>query len=842
MAEKRAGGMLRRITRLRGVWHGGEQEISLNRVVFLLSMIVYIALVPALHAPPPLIVLAMLAFETFALAFHQLWRPAQSTPRILLAMAGDLALLACALHVGGGATAVLYPMFLWIILGNGFRFGIRFLMAAMILAVAGFGAAMATTPFWRDQPALTFGLAAGLVLLPLYATTLIRKLSQAKEAAEEASRAKTQFLASVSHELRTPLNAIIGFGQLLGGTTLDAEQAGMVRTMTTAGRTLLAMISHILDFSRLEAGRMPRQAEDFCLRALLGEVRDMVAAAASAKGLRLGVHISARTPQRALHGERGHLQEILLNLLANAVKFTAQGEVVVAADVTAGEDGRCVLRCEVSDTGIGIAVEARERIFELFTQADASVLNHFGGTGLGLAICKKLATLLEGEIGVESELGRGSVFWCEIPLLLAAAADDAGGQRPLPEMALVTTDPRLALRLVPPEEGAAPAVFASLAAAKAALVAKPPPLLLLDERHPEAERHALESAGDLPPLALVAAGADLAPPDLAPPDLAPPDLTPPGLAAVELRAFAITRLAPEPAALRAALVLASPLDQAASAPPVIRPSGRALRILLAEDNRTNQMVVTKILERAGHGVHIAENGEQALDALEAEAFDIVLMDVNMPVMSGLEAAKLHRFNEFGGARVPIIALTADATDATAALCREAGMDDCLTKPIEPERLLGAIAAHVPDATVAVAAAREPVTEITSHPRFRPASGGTIDAAVLADLESLGGKDFVMELIDAFLADSSDLVDEMAAAAASRDSSAFRAHAHALRSAAANIGAKSLFELCLSWRLIRAHELDRETEALIPRLNAEIERARAHLLAHRARLSAQAREG
>ncbi len=834
MAESLAGGMLRRIMRLLHSWRGGEQEMTLNRLMFVLTMTSYVVLVPALHAPRPLMVLALLALVTFALFLHQSWRPAQSTPRILFAMAGDLALLSSALHVGGGATAVLYPMFLWIILGNGFRFGIRFLMAAMALALAGFGAAIATTPYWRDQPALAFGLGAGLILLPLYATTLIRKLSLAKEAAEEASRAKTQFLASVSHELRTPLNAIIGFGQLLGGTTLDAEQAGMVRTMTTAGRTLLAMISHILDFSRLEAGRMPRQAEDFCLRALLGEVRDMLAAAASAKGLRLGVHITARTPRRALHGERGHLQEILLNLAANAVKFTARGEVVIAADVTEGEDGRVILRCEVSDTGIGIAAEARERIFELFTQADASVLNHFGGTGLGLAICKKLARLMEGEIGVESVLGRGSMFWCEIPLRLAEATEDedaagetaaGGGRQPVPPLALVTADPTLALRLVPPEEGGPATVFASLAAAKAALAAKPSPLLLLDERHPEAERRVLESAGDLPPLALVAA------------------VPAPGLASAELRAFAITRLAPEPAALRAALALASPLDQAVSPPPVIRPSGRALRILLAEDNRTNQIMVTKILERAGHGVHIAENGEQALDALEAEDFDIVLMDVNMPVMSGLEAAKLHRFNELGGKRVPIVALTADATDAAARLCREAGMDDCLTKPIEPDRLLRAIAAHVPDAPpMAMAMASQPVTEITSHPRFRPASGGAIDAAVLADLESLGGNDFVIELIDAFLTDSSDLVREMAAAAAVRDSSAFRSHAHALRSAAANIGAKSLFELCLAWRLIRARELDRETEALIPRLNAEIERVRAQLLAHRARLSANAREG
>lgn len=826
MADTVGDGVLRRLSVLRQAWRGDEQEMALNRIFFTLFVALYVALMPDLHAPGPVVTLALLAAVTLGLFLHQWWRPAQSTFRILFAMAADTGLLSYGLHAGRGATAIFYPMFLWVILGNGFRFGIRFILAAMAMAVAGFGAAIWATPYWRDQPALAGGLLAGLIMLPLYATTLIRKLSLAKEAAEAASRAKTQFLASVSHELRTPLNAIIGFGQLLDQTTLDSEQASMVRTMTAAGRTLLTMISNILDFSRLEVGRMPRQAEDFSLRGLLGEVRDMVAAEAGAKGLRLGLHVTARTPVAAFHGERGHLQEILLNLAANAVKFTAHGEVVIAADVAARADGRVFLRAEVSDTGIGIAPEARERIFELFTQADDSVLNRFGGTGLGLAICKKLVQLMEGDIGVESTLGGGSTFWFEIPLSLAALPDPqeenpAPAEPHFPALALVSNDAALVHRLVPEGEGRAPTLFSSLDEAMKAMAEEKPPLLLLDERHPDAERRRLEAATDLPPLALIA------------------DAPAPGLAPPALRVFAATRLAPEPEALRRALALVAPAPEVARPKAAVEPSGRALRILLAEDNRTNQKVVTKILERAGHAVQVAENGEEALDALEVGRFDIVLMDVNMPVMNGLEAVKLYRFTELGGPRVPVVALTADATAEAAKLCREAGMDDCLTKPIEPERLLRTIAELVPDALAVPAGPA--VTEITSHPRFRPATGA-IDAGVLADLESLGGKEFVIELIDAFLTDSTDLVREMAAAAAARDSNAFRSHAHALRSAAANIGAKSLFELCLAWRLIRTHELNSESEALIPRLNAELERVRAQLLAHRAGLSAMARGG
>ncbi len=825
MLISRLGAILRRLIGFRRLWHGGEQEISFNRLIFLLTGIGYIAAVPSLHSRDMLHAVTLYLFATVAFIVAQIRNPAQSSPRIILGIIADVAIISCCLRIGGQAMTVLYSVLLWLILGNGFRFGVRFLLAAMVIAIIGFVTVVSTTAFWRSQPALSFGLGSGLVILPLYATTLVRKLSQAKEAAEDASRAKTRFLASVSHELRTPLNAIIGFSRLLGETRLDGEQTGMVRSITSAGRTLLDMISNILDFSRLEAGKMPRQAEDFCLRALLREVYDMLSTEAGAKGLRLGVHIAARTPMRFFHAERGHLQEILLNLAANAVKFTARGEVVIAADVAMRADARYWLRCEVSDTGIGIAPEAKERIFEQFTQADASVLNRFGGTGLGLAICKKLAELMEGTIGVESEPGRGSVFWFEIPIALAETSDEAERERgasPIPRIAMVSRDPMLASRLVPEGEGEVVALFSSIAAAERAIAEEPVPLLLLDERHPDAAREVLVASGALPPLALVA------------------DEDAPGLAAPTLRAFAATRLAPNPHALRTALALVAPFSEEAPPAPAIQPSSRPLRILLAEDNRTNQKVVVKILERAGHAVEIAENGEAALDALERENFDLVLMDVNMPVMNGLDAVKLYRLGEFNGKRLPIIALTADATPEAEALCREAGMDACLTKPIEPERLIRAIADLVPD--VSSVSGDESVTEITSHPRFRAAGGNVIDAAVLADLEALGGKEFVVELIDSFLADSRDLVAEMAAAASLRNSTEFRSHAHALRSAAANIGAKSLFELCLSWRLIRTQELENETEELIPRLNAELERARGQLLAHRARLMAAAQDG
>ncbi|MET0428861.1 MAG: ATP-binding protein [Microvirga sp.] len=403
-----------------------EHEITLNRVVISLGIFIYVWLImPGGSDQTSEARLIALTYLTAALVLlaHLLARPGISIIRRLAAIGVDLILLSCGLYAGGEYVTILYPFYFWIILGNGFRYGVRYLYVGTALGAGGFFVVTRTADYWMDNRPLSLGLLAGIVILPLYAATLIRSLSQAREQAEQANQAKTQFLASVSHELRTPLNAVVGMSDLLSDTTLRTDQREMVETVKGSSRALLALIDDLLDFASIEAGKIALNPIPFDLAKVLSEVREIGQMQAIAKGLRFNLHVTPRTPLMLIGDER-RLREILLNLVGNAVKFTERGGVLVSADgVLNGEVAS--LRLEVSDTGIGIEDAARTRIFERFTQADETILNRFGGTGLGLAISQQLVRLQGGEITVESTPGKGSTFGFSIPLRLQTPAADA---------------------------------------------------------------------------------------------------------------------------------------------------------------------------------------------------------------------------------------------------------------------------------------------------------------------------------------------------------------------------------------------------------------------------------
>ena len=841
-----------------------EHEMALNRLVAGSAVLLFNGLIPPDGMARPWTLLMPLAYLAggSALVVHLLLRPRRTMMRRLFALAFDVAAVTFEMQAGGASTAWIYPAYLWIVFGNGFRFGPRQLLFAMLASIAGLAAVIAATPFWQAQPATCSGMLGGILIIPLYTFSLLDKLSRARLQAEAANRAKSLFLATVSHELRTPLNAIIGFGALLADERLDPEQQEMTHTILSSGRSLLSLIDSILDLSRLEAGQMPVSVTDFDLCELLEELRRMVLAQALEKRLDVTLHISVRTPAM-LRGDVARLREILLNLLSNAVKFTESGSIVLAADVVAsdidagdgaagygpagfGDDGDEVgparvvrLRFEVDDTGIGIAKEAQGRIFEMFTQADETISNRFGGTGLGLSITRQLVELLGGAIAVDSLPGRGTVVRVDLDLetgpAVPAPVQKAGEARCL----LVCDDSGVAGPLVRRLQGLGAQVEAATRMDAAAAVGDG---LLPGSAVLAVVRHSCETPR--PSFAALLANDALRFFDVTS-EASPPPVSDGARRRLATRLSASANDAELMRALRICGGLPRDRDAAPEPAWAGRPT-RSLLVLVADDNRVNQKVLTRVLERAGHRVILAGDGDEMLDVLDATEVDLVIADVNMPNTNGIEATQILRMTRPDQPRVPVVGVTADATPETRAKCLAAGMDLCLLKPIEPSalieaigRLLGEEAGIAPGLASAVDA-RGPseadprtagvVRSIASHPRFRQAAAPIVDQAILDELRALGGESFVSEIISDFNAETDELTAALRVAAVAADAESFRSWAHAICSGAANIGARQLCELAGPWQAVSAEQLRRHGEDYVSELDRHLVKLRRSLAA------------
>ena len=610
--------------------------------------------------------------------------PGVSHLRRWIGMLADYGTLTALMVLSPVALAPLYIIILWVTIGNGLRYGGRYLLSAALLAVTSFLYVILSADYWIRQPYLAIGLMIGLIAIPIYMSSLLRALGQAIDEARRANAAKSRFLATMSHEFRSPLNGIIGMSELLHGTRMGPEQREYAEVIQTSAQTLLLLVDDVLDISAIEAGKLQLKTADFNLHDLVGRIMKMLQQPAADKGLLLKSRIDDDVPVR-LHGDGAHLTQILLNLMHNAVKFTEQGSVSLHVKLRSTEGSVLRLCFSVRDTGIGISAEDKGRIFQAFEQVDSGPTRRFGGTGLGTTIAKTLTQLLDGQIGLEDNPGGGSHFWVEIPMRVQGAAEG-----------------------------------------------------------PDDRDHGSKVVS---------------------------------------------------------------FDD-----PFIRHKAkvRQLRILVADDQQANRTVLCRILERAGHKVQQACDGEQALDQLELDNIDLAIVDMHMPRLSGLDVLRQLRFMQAGGRKTPVIVLSADATAQAARDAEEAGAPAFLTKPVMVARLLETIADLIIPAKL---------------PQVRPLSDmarPSINSAVLEELAGMQlGEAFLREFVEQCIRDSNECLAELRRHASNRAWAESRETAHALKGIAENLGAQLVSERCQQIMRASDEALARELSRLLAELSAQM---------------------
>jgi two-component system sensor histidine kinase RpfC len=799
-----------------------EPEQAKLRLAIALILVVYFCIpwgddeqfADILQSAPNLIILT--ATSIALLIFAALIRnprpsPIRRTAGILL----DMVSLSIVMYWTGGDHVPLFVFYLWVTLGNGFRYGTRYLYISFGVSLVGFTLVIIGSEYWQANRSFAISLLLILMVLPLYAAFLLKKLHAAIASAKQANEAKSRFLANMSHELRTPLNGVIGMGDLLRETRLSTEQHELVGALHNSAYSLLELIENVLDIAKIEAGKISIETKLLDLHALINSVIYMLAPSGSAKGILVSCTIDADTPF-SLKGDHQHLRQVLINLVSNAIKFTDDGSVNLRVFRKGGSDSKPLIRFEVSDTGIGIPPESVATIFDDFTQAGKISSRSYGGTGLGTTISKELVELMGGEIGVESELHKGSMFWCELHfdtvphnervissnhILLLASEETASSVRPSLKGWSIDFDwvrssaRALSLLLQAAEQGnqyhtaiVDQECFSDISAEQFAQLVRSEKLL-------ENLSLILVNSSD----------------------------TMINMNRVN-HYYISTIIAPEDKRTLFNAIHAAQSVQTSEENIVTlaehygrQADAKILNILVAEDNSVNQQVIDGILRHAGHSVQMTASGEKVLDILDdnANAVDMLILDMNMPEMNGLDVIKTVRFLDTSHS-LPVIMLTADATPEAREASMSAGADAFLTKPVDARVLLERIASLSKNIT------RKQATHAVSKPtetRVEEASNSELyDDLVLLELSRLGDNDFLHSLISNFQRDGKVHIERIKAAMED-DYLEYREALHALKGSSIELGANMLADICQQGEKLKPYELGSES---IKKTAAEIE--------------------